>query len=190
MLEKFKVLVFVLVGVLVLTLVGGNSLSVMAATTTDGYEYVIPDASNEYWVIYNYLGKYYFVATTGLLVQSNSTLKPTTSIGLQKYLGTVTDNTINFSLQSSQSSTKVDVSFDTIVASNYDILNSDGSLFFQPPPEQTRLQIVVTALSPEMEPEKVLKEILTMVPLLIPLLAGCLGLRKALRFLSQILRTA
>ena len=69
--------------------------------------------------------------------------------------------------------------------SNHDICNN-GTVVFQG--TLRPIPLVMAALT--IRPGEVLKEILGMVPLLIPLLAGCLGLRKALRILSQILRTA
>lgn len=84
-------------------------------------------------------------------------------------------------------------SHSTIIASNFDIyatgssdlyLAADTDFFHRPSP----LQTIVETAQPKMT--EVLKEVLTMTPLLIPLLAGYLGLRKALRLISAILRTA
>lgn len=42
----------------------------------------------------------------------------------------------------------------------------------------------------KVEPEKTLKEVILLIPLSVLFLAGCLGLRKGLRYLSSILRRA
>lgn len=68
--------------------------------------------------------------------------------------------------------------------SNYDIYDWDGNLVFRSPLSPLR------KVAGKIQPLEVLKEILAMIPLLIPLLAGYLGLRKALRLLSTILKTA
>ena len=77
---------------------------------------------------------------------------------------------------------------DTVDSGNFyattDIYDRDGNLFFQL--TRPRLHQIAAGISAE----ALQREILTMIPLLIPLLAGYLGLRKALREISRILRTA
>ena len=77
---------------------------------------------------------------------------------------------------------------DYIVASNYDIYDDSGTLVFQKPsdplgiPREILIQVITQ--------ENPLKEILKLLPMAIPCLVGFVALRKALRTLETILKTA
>ena len=70
-----------------------------------------------------------------------------------------------------------------LLYSNADILNGSGEVVFQRP--------LVTALAPivkEVETEKTLEEVVLILPIILLTLVGLIGLRKALRMLSTVLR--
>lgn len=76
-----------------------------------------------------------------------------------------------------------------LIYSNYDIYNEDGTeLFFQVP--QPVLGMEKETLAQVVAQENPLKEILTILPMVIPCWVGFVALRKALRLLATILRTA
>lgn len=74
------------------------------------------------------------------------------------------------------------------VGSNHDIYHSDGTLVFHRP--QKILGIQEPVLIQVITQENPLKEILKLLPMAIPCLVGFVALRKALRTLETILKTA
>ena len=88
----------------------------------------------------------------------------------------------------------VDLSYsqEYLVYSNYEVFN--GDTLFMPKMSFPRPQIILgmekTVLSQVVAQENPLKEILTILPMVIPCWVGFVALRKALRLLATILRTA
>ena len=67
--------------------------------------------------------------------------------------------------------------------SNVDLLDSNGDLVFQEPPQSSLAPIVEGV-----ETEKTLEEVVLILPIILLTLVGLIGLRKALRMLSMVLR--
>lgn len=77
---------------------------------------------------------------------------------------------------------------DYIIGSNYDVYDDDGLLVFQKP--SALLGMPREILAQVITQENPLKEILKLLPMAIPFLVGFVALRKALRTLETILKTA
>lgn len=70
--------------------------------------------------------------------------------------------------------------------SNFDIVNSNGDLLFQAPPQQG--EGILAPVMNQVEMSQTLLEIVNLLPLIIAVVVSFLGLRKGLRMLFRVLR--
>ncbi|MGN1327824.1 MAG: hypothetical protein ACI4VQ_07110 [Clostridia bacterium] len=139
--------------------------------TSDGYVYV---ATRENYSMYvNHLWDGDFINCTGCTIF---------------YFGT--EDSFNVAVSSTNGSNYTEVTESEgkyITYSSYDVLDSDGVLFFL----QTPLRMGVLApIVEKVEMIPVMKEIVGVLPLIIVVVVSLVGLRKALRMLSTLLRKA
>lgn len=191
-----KLKVIFLPWLLVISLFAGSCLPVMAAEETEsisivypkdfesmGYDCIIDFGNGQLYCLYTSDKPLTFSADSSdnhcLVALDNVNCKRWISRGSLDFSGSTGTS------YSSEMSGYPQVGY----YSNYDIYwTGSDEIFFQLPlPPLSR---IVAGMKAELMGTVVLREILTMIPLLIPLLAGYLGLRKALREVSRILRTA
>ena len=196
--NKLRILFSVLAGVLFFTLADG--LTAEAAETSaydtwwEYYEAALEYADTKSGYSYSYIAMYYN-ADNFYFCYSGTPIYYLYSYGIGSDSAfciitiPIDDlSTIGWGVTNYFNITNNNCSF---IASNCDLYygstlkySADPDFFLVTP----RLGKIVEANWTEMT--EIRREILTMIPLLVPLLAGYLGLRKALRWLSAILRTA
>ena len=202
MLEKIKVLFFVLVGVLFFTLADVFVVDAATVNSIDNVSMVKGIDVSYYTNSYPYYIAYRNTSTNKLLFFfCNAPLSVSTSGSYWTIYTTqacsyacleAVDNGSSWSSQAFGSpngalSTGHEIEFTATVFSNHDVKEHNAAnVVFMGPPPPTRLQIATEGI----QMTGVMKEILALVPLLIPFLACFLGLKKALRMLSGILRKA
>lgn len=71
-----------------------------------------------------------------------------------------------------------------IIYSNFDIYNSDGTVFFQPAP---LTQGIVAQQVEQIKMTQILQEIITLLPLILVVMVSLVGLRKGLKMLETFL---
>lgn len=182
----------------------GSCLPVMAAfrtvETADGMELAFEEEYDQekypYWIAYKNGSQYIIRCTSAKLFYDSGIIKAYGALQQLYCNNTFIDNRIH--VYSYTSGYYSDTSYKNlkdatsgIVAANYDVCDASGNVVFQKPPEPivkepTRLQMVTEGI----QMTAVMKEIIGMIPLLIPLLAGFLGLRKALSLISRTLQAA
>ena len=97
--------------------------------------------------------------------------------------GLVVKGTAEYSAGGMVLSTVTDSNYAVIVSSNKDILYQDGSLFFRGLP-------ILEPIAKEAGMEKVLEQLMTILPIGLVCLVGWIALRKALAILPRILHQA
>lgn len=138
-------------------------LFIDTSKTTDTYtafKYVF-DVTTEYYESYQLITN-----TTGFIVNYAEPYKLDVNYG--------TEINLNFEIAPS------------FLASNYDILDENGEVVFQQPP-----QVQETTLAPiveGVETKKTLAEVVGILPIILVVVVGLLAMRKAIRFLMRTLK--
>lgn len=183
---------------LAITLVLGSCLTVSAATTsnTSGsssgkpFYYPLPFNPSDfsaYVVLYRSASNErlaYCLSDGGFIVNSEGYLSVTSSGKYRIYSFDGNSWGTGSSINSYISGQAICLFSHGVAECSENIYDSTGKLVFQVPVRPLVGAVMGAA------PEKTLKEIILLIPLSIPFLAGCLGLRKALRLVLSILRKA
>ena len=74
--------------------------------------------------------------------------------------------------------------------SNYDILDNNGNVVFQAPPQVQETQAIIAEQVGEVEMNKTLQEILGILPVVIVVLVGLIAIRKGIQFLMARMKKA
>ena len=175
-----------------LVLVFVSSVPVLAAPTVNGYELPTYYTENDRFITWEYTeaGNYRYWC---LIIPQNANIYASVSNGrltvesdVPMCYACISDSGYYQSdewILTPFSGTGFSGTYDEIVSSDYDIFDSSGNLVFRGPSPLVRVAAAI-------QPGIVMKEVIGMIPLLIPLLAGYLGLRKALSLISRTLQAA
>lgn len=201
MFKKYKLIILSLIILIIILLsstiyASSNTISFTGPDGTDYIDIILPDVQYKYFIIDiddgNYVDFFYsnnpititddgYIYSDGLKRKNCMLSKFSNNSNTISWLNAVTNNNYsmcNFKGGPGQSA--------TIICSNDNILNFDGTIFFR----QTVLLTDLAKVTKLSNPQQVMKQIITIVPLILVVVVSLVGLRKAWRLLSRILHQA
>lgn len=76
------------------------------------------------------------------------------------------------------------------ISSNIDIIDGQGNLVFQAPPQQVEAQGILAEITQGVEMDKTLQEITAILPVILVVIVGLIAIRKAIQFLMARMKRA